>query len=288
MPGSSHRRAVIVIRTTNRPVKRCARRAVLLGAMIACAGPAATPRPDTSAASEPATTVPDAPWRMVAWHPHEAPVADRGRGVVALPVAEDTGAPGRASAATERSDTLVFRSRPDPAAPVAGLLLLRISGSGWEYAVAGPGLAAPNLVEFGYEESGVPIDSIVEDGQWLRGLLGTDSAGRWLTGWADARGDRIEHRWWADHLAGQALFALDTTRLRLAAEPGGAPIDIPAGEFILYGADSVRGRWLRARLVAPSDYCAAGDSGARHEQRLWVEYLDARGRPQVWYHSRGC
>jgi hypothetical protein len=271
MPGSSRRRAVIDIRTTTRPVARCARRAVLLGVMLACAGPAATSRFDTSAASAPATTVPDAPWRMVAWHPHEAPVADRGRGVVALPVAEDTGAPGRASAATESIDTLVFRSRPEPAAPVAG-----------------PGLAAPNLVEFGYEESGVPIDSMVEDGQWLRGLLGTDSAGRWLTGWADARGDRIEHRWWADHLAGQALFALDTTRLRLAAEPGGAPIDIPAGEFILYGADSVRGRWLRARLVAPSDYCAAGDSGARHEQRLWVEYLDARGRPQVWYHSRGC
>ena len=218
-------------------------------------------------------------------------MADRGRGVVALAAVEG-GAPGRAPAATPRVDSLVFRSRPDPGAPVVGLLLVRtdtmMPEGGWQYAVAAPALAKPNLVEFGYEESGVPVDSAAEGGRWLRGLLGTDSAGRWLTGWTDARDAGVAHRWWAEHLATQPLFALDSARLRLAAEPGGPSLAAPGDDYILYGADSVRGRWLLVRLVAPSDYCTDVDSGARREQRLWVEYLDARGRPRVWYHSRGC
>lgn len=264
---------------------------LLLAVALACAAPAPDSRTDTRAAGAPTPSAPGASWATVAWHPHQAPVADPGRGVVALAAAEGA-APGSSSAATPSIDTLVFRSRPDPSAPAAGLLLVRtdtiMTEGSWHHAVAAPALAAPNLVEFGYEESGVPIDSAADGGRWLRGLLGTDSAGRWLTGWADTRDARITHRWWAEHLAAQALFALDTARLRFATDPGGAPLAMPDGDFILYGADSVRGRWLLVHLLAPSDYCAAGDSVARREQRLWVQYLDARGRPRVWYHSRGC
>jgi hypothetical protein len=228
----------------------------------------------------------------IQWHPHQTPVADYGRGVVTLAGAAEGAPPGGVPAPLPRIDTLVFRSRPDPTATIVGLLLIHTDTAsadhGWRYAVAGPGLVTPNLVEFGYEESGVPIDSVTPDGRWSRGRLGTDRVENWLAGWVDGRNSQLEHRWWAEHLPEQPLFALDSTRLRVALEPEGPSLPVPTGDYILHGADSVRGRWLRVRLVTPSDVCVDDDSIAHRTRRVWIEYLDGRGRPRVWYRSRGC
>jgi len=265
---------------------------VLLAGAVACAAPAREEASDTLARATPGAIIAEAqPWKTVRWHPHQTAVADHGQGVVALANAGD-GPPGSVTGPLPRTDTISFRNRPDSAAPLAGLLLNRTdtadSNDNWNYAVAAPGMVAPNMVEFGYEEAGVPIDSATSDGRWVRGRLGTDDDGTWLTGWADVRDMRLTSLWWAEHLPQQALFALDSSQLRMAVEPGGARLPVLPRDHIMHGADSVRGRWLLVSLVTPSDYCAGDDSVVRRRQRVWVEYVDARGRPQVWYHSRGC
>ncbi|HYC52181.1 MAG TPA: hypothetical protein VEB19_13795 [Gemmatimonadaceae bacterium] len=266
---------------------------MLVVGTVACVAPAREEPSDTAANAVPgAPTTEGQPWRTVIWHPHQIPVADYGRGVVA--VAEDgrDGPPGSVAGVLPRTDTLRFRSRPDEKAPLAGLLLIRTntssSNNNWRYGVAAPGMAAPNLVEFGYEHSGIVIDSVTQDGRWVQGRLGTDDAGNWLTGWADVRDTRLETVWWAEHLPQQPLFALDSMHLRIALEPAGELLPPPTRDHIMHATDSVRGRWLLVSLVTPSDYCMSGDAVVRRTRKVWVEYLDVRGRPQVWYHSRGC
>jgi hypothetical protein len=63
----------------------------------------------------------------------------------------------------------------------------------------------------------------------------------------------------------------------------------PAGDADAYAMHPVeaRGPWLRVRVVTPSDNCEP-DPAPRRTRELWIRYLDARGRPNVWYYARGC
>ena len=250
-----------------------------IGMAIGC-----TPSPDASPSRDSTAdpVVSATRWTTVRWHPHVVPVADYGRGVVRFE-------PG--DGAIPRTDTLLVRHQPVAGAPAVAAMLVRTdtasSVEGWRYAAAAPGLAAANFVEYGYEEAGVPYDSVSGDSLWLRARLGTDSAGRWVTGWVAIAGI-VERRDWTTALAEQMLFFLDSANTRLAASPGGAAVPMPAGEVALYGTGRRYGRWLEVRVVAPSDYCVGPDTVRRTERRAWIEYLDAAGRPRVWYHSRGC
>jgi hypothetical protein len=249
--------------------------------VVAC-GPATQRTPDSARAPAGGSTRPDSTWPTIAWEPYVVPVADYGRGVIGIGAGPDP---------VPRSGVLTFRRDPDAGSPIAAVLSIRTDTSNGtqHYAVTGPRLRLPNLVEVGYEQAGVPVDSATSDGRWVRGLAGTDSAGRWIVGWADVRTPGVEQLWWADHLRSQSLFALGSTDVRLADTPDGARVPPPRGEYAMYGADSVRGRWLRVRVVSPSDYCDANaDSTRRVERRLWVQYLEADGRPLVWYYTRGC
>ena len=254
-------------------------RRVAICVLAACAkSPDASPPHDSAGGSVTDT----AQWTTVRWHPHVAPVADHGRGVVIFEPRDG---------AIPRTDTLLVRQRPDAGAPAVAAILVRTdtgsSSEGWRYAAAAPALAAPNLVEYGYEEAGVTYDSVSGDSAWVRARVGTDSVGRWITGWVAIAGI-VERRDWTTALAEQMLFFLDSSAARLAASPGGAALPMPEGEAALYGTGRRSGRWLEVRVVSPSDYCSGPDSVRRTERRAWIEYLDAAGRPRVWYHSRGC
>ena len=266
----------------------------LTSVLAACDTSARVSRVDSlppAAAAPPASGPPaDTAWRVVPWRPFEFEAMDRGSGIIGL--ADRSSGP--------RVDSLVFRAAPDPSAPVVGLFLMRTvaadapedpSDSSWHYAIAGRGLRIANALEFEYELSGVPTDSATADGRWVRALLGTDTTGsQWVTGWADARRDGIERREWADQLSedGRALFFRVDSTAAISATPDG-PGEPLAREssYVVYATDTVQGRWLRVRVVTPSDYCEPRDS-LTTERMGWVEYLDARSRPRMWYFSRGC
>ena len=268
--------------------------AALAGVLVAACAPGgerATADGDVAIAPSAAESA----WTRTPWAPHGGQDAeDRGTGVVHL-----AAPPGPAS--TAHTDTLLFRAAPSAdAAPVAALLVEHTADGGWAYSVAAPTPVAPRLLEYGYEEAGVPTDSADASGRWVRGVLGTDTDGAAVRGWAELRDGHTARLQWAEHLREQPVFLLRPDRGAFRAAPDGPAVALGtpvAGHVSDTGdrADAVAiypvaasGAWLRVRVVSPSDLCVPPDSTSRTETDAWIRYLDERGRPLVWYHTRGC
>ena len=225
------------------------------------------------------------PWSVV---PGEAYAGvdpgDLGVGVAYLRRAEDKGA-------TSGVDTLVLRSAPNAAAHAVGAMLFTVDSAGvTHYAIAAEDSLRPNLVEYGYEESGVPFDSADATGRWVHALLGYAANGAVRVGWVDTSQPGIGLVRWAEHLADRPIFFPRPERAALFATPDSSkPVAVPPGGNDAYAIHPVeaRGPWLRARLVEPSDNCEP-DSVPRRTRTVWIRYLDDRGRPTVWYYPRGC
>jgi hypothetical protein len=225
-------------------------------------------------------------WRVVSWEPYAGvDPADLGVGVAFLTHAEDKGAP-------PGSDTLLLRSAPNDGAPPIGAMLFTVGANGiTQYAVAAADSLRPNLVEHGYEESGVPFDSSDASGRWLRGILGftADSVAR--VGWIDTGRGGIGVIRWAQQLADRPIFFPRPEAAAFFQGPdSSARVATPRGGDGAYAIHPVeaRGPWLRVNVVTPSDNCGESDSVPHRTRTLWIRYLDDRGRPNVWYYSRGC
>lgn len=243
---------------------------------------------DTARASGSQATAPSvamASWHSTPWQAHAGvDPSDLGHGVVFLAVAEDKGARGVA-------DSLLLRALPDSnAAPVGAMILAVTPDGAATYRVAAADSLRPNLVEHGYEESGVPFDSTDASGQWVRGILGFRADGSALTGWINLETQGVGTTHWAAALANRPIFFPKPELAAFFSGPDSArPAPSPPREpdYAVY-PEEARGPWLRVRLVQPSDLCTPPDSVRRETRTLWVRYLDDRGRPTVWYHTRGC
>jgi hypothetical protein len=194
-------------------------------------------------------------------------------------------------------DTLVLRARAAWDAPqVARFIFSMPANDGWTYTVLAPGgEAASNLLEFGYEEAGLPIDSILPDSSWLR-LLYAGRRGDVQRGWVPLHRDRLAYLLWSQTLPERAQFFIRDEDVQFFAEAGGAPVSFPLARTDGTGysrldyhlePDSVMDDWLRVRVVTPSNACIA-EPGPVRDTTLWVRYLNGGGRPVVWYHTRGC
>ena len=231
------------------------------------------------------STAPVRAWHVVAWEPYAGvDPADLGVGVTFLRRPEDKSAgPG--------VDTLLLRSAPRADATPLGAMIFTIdSVGGTHYSVAAADTLRPNLVEYGYEESGVPFDSADATSRWVRAILGFASDRTALVGWIDTSQPGVGLVRWAEQLADRPIFFPKPDRATLFATPDSAtPITLPPGGDDAYALHPVerRGPWLRVRVVEPSDNCET-DSIPRRTRTGWIRYLDPRGRPNVWYYSRGC
>lgn len=146
----------------------------------------------------------------------------------------------------------------------------------------------PNIMEFTYEESGLPVDSIV--GDRVRVLLGWDDARRMRRAWVRLDSTVTLHRW-SEWLKQSPLFFRPGYPADFYAAPRGArfPIVIPGGDepdYIMH-AKRVSGQWMQVEIVTPSDYCEEETTRFRRET-VWIRYLDQAARPRVWYYTRGC
>ena len=269
-----------------------AMRVVLAAAAIIAAVACRRERLDTVADSTDgatrATLVTAAPvraWQVVAWEPYAGvDPADLGVGVAFLRRPEDKGAgPG--------VDTLLLRSAPRADAAPLGAMIFAVDNVGvTHYTVAAADSLRPNLVEYGYEESGVPFDSTDATGRWVRAILGFASDSTARVGWIDTSQPGVGLVRWAEQLVDRPIFFPKPDRAALVATPDSAtPTALsPAGDdaYALHPLER-RGPWLRVRVVEPSDNCEP-DSTPRRTRTGWIRYLDGRGRPNVWYYSRGC
>ena len=260
---------------------------VRLGAIAMLVACAREPRASATVDSQ-VTVSPPAPisaWRTVAWEPYAGvDPADLGVGIVFLTRAEDKGA-------TTGVDTLVLRAEPrSDAAPVAALLF-RVNDVGvTSYALAAPDSLRPNLAEYGYEESGVPFDSTDSSGQWVRGIAGfaADSSPR--IGWIDSRQRGVGLVRWTEQLIDRPIFfARPDVAALFATADSTSPLPKPPTDSDKYDMKSVevRGPWMRVQIATPSLNCEP-DSAPQKIRTGWIRYLDPRGRPNVWYYTRGC
>ena len=221
----------------------------------------------------------------VEWIPHQdANRTDRGTGIVFL--ARKPGS-GRA-----RADTVLLRGHPDLAAPVVGAFIYTETAPGraWSYAIVAPRRLRPNVLEFAYEEAGLPLDSVTADRSWGRALLGLARDGGMFRGWVQLDSTRVQHLFWSEELPRHPLFLWPGASATLFDRPGGRALSRAAGPgnagYIMHPRET-RGPWMRVRLVRPSDLCG-GEDLASDTTTGWLRYLDDRGRPIVWYHTRGC
>jgi len=251
-------------------------RLIILAALAACGTEQqASPPPPAVAAA----------WRTISWEPYTGvEPSDLGLGVVYLRRAEDKGA-------TLGTDTLTLRASPDSAAPAVGAMLFVVGTNGiTSYQIMTPDSLAPNLVEYGYEESGMPFDSTDASGRWLRALLGSAPNGTMRTGWVNATQTGVGTIRWAEHVSDRPIFFPKPERAAFFASADSTkPVAAPRGgedEYAMH-PEEVRGPWMRVRLVVPSDNCEP-EPATRRTRQVWIRYLDDRGRPNVWYYPRGC
>jgi len=207
---------------------------------------------------------------------------DRGTGIVHFAV--PTG--------SAPADTILLRATPSLRAKVVGAFLYDEvqRGDAWRYGVLAPRRLAPNVVEYGYEESGVPLDSLIAQEGWGRVILGFDDGGMPYRGWVQIDPARVRYLLWSKVLAGNRIFFLPDIPPRFFDAPEGRPVSLTLGaqsDYIMHPLEA-QGSWLRVRVAQPSDMCGGPDEGQVRNTVAWIQYLTPRGRPRVWYYSRGC
>jgi hypothetical protein len=195
---------------------------------------------------------------------------------------------------TVPADTALVHARADRRAPVTGAFLYKetMRGRAYEYAVSARRRLEPNVLEFEYEEAGIPLDSLNADTSWARVILGFDASGAPHRGWVRLDSTHLKHKLWTTELPGRSLFFVDGSTRQLLHAPNGRPIAPPldsvaAADYILHPLET-KGSWMRVRLAVPADICVGPDEPAPTSSVGWIRYLDPKGRPLVWYYSRGC
>jgi hypothetical protein len=211
---------------------------------------------------------------------------DRGRGLVYL---RDYPVDGG------KADTLPLRTSPRGRSHVRGYFIWEPRGEhGWAYVVVASDSLAPNVLEFGYEVAGLPIDSITPDRAWARALYGVDGAGRLLNAWVQLDSTIAGWLWWEEYLPARGgLYLMEPSRATFAAGPGGPALPSPLTpkyrqEDHWLEVLGSQGPWLRARFRQPAAICGAEAPPEQVSDTVWLRFLDLRGRPLVWYFTRGC
>lgn len=274
------------------------RRWLAFAALVACSRPAAREpvAGDTMRSRATTDTVGThggagtlAPLVRRPWHPYDnqfRDTTDRGTGVVTLAIGSDSGR------VFPSEDTLLFRESPRGGSPVvAALIRERPSPGGWSYAALAPPNVTLNFLEHGYEESGVPIDSSDGTGRWVRAIIGFTPDKQALHGWAALDTPFAERLQWDSVLAERAWYFLDSASTRLYPTLADARARrngrvLPAHQFEIRILER-KEFWLRVRLRWPVDVCNYSEAPTQAGE-YWVRYLDGRGRPLMFYPSRGC
>lgn len=197
------------------------------------------------------------------------------------------------------ADTLVIHQLPSSHSPVvARFVFVASGGHAWSYLLeTGEDDIRSNALEFGYEVQGLPFDSVAPGGEWVQVIYGTSPRGSAGRGWVRVSAGQTQHRFWAEELKEHPLFFLDSDDgLAFYDRPAGARVPVElvrtswGGELSFdYRLEplEVEGRWMRVLLVAPNVPCSPA-RGEPTEREVWIEFLDERGRPRVWYPTRGC
>lgn len=191
-------------------------------------------------------------------------------------------------------DTVLVRAEPDSGAGVIGAFLYHETPRVSNFGVAAVKRLRPNVLEFRYEFAGIPIDSLATGGGWARVILGFDSQNAAYRGWVSIDSTHLKYLLWKKELLRRdAIFFLPDQEPRFFLEPGGKELSLGIRkgwenlDYIMHPMKA-RGPWLKVRVAQPPDICIRPDEIRSRMTVAWVRYLTPRGRPRVWYGTRGC
>jgi hypothetical protein len=196
------------------------------------------------------------------------------------------------------ADTLViYRSASVHSPVVARFLLLVPEPFVWGYALEAEedGIQS-NALEFDYEELGLPVDSMGAGGDWLRVVYGMGSEATPRRGWVWLGGGGAKYQLWVDVLRERPLFFAASANIEFWDRPAGERVLFDLEEAETESAPSfdyrmepleVEGAWMKVRVETPDDMCEPSLVQIR-EFTTWIQFLDQRGRPRLWYYPRGC
>jgi hypothetical protein len=273
------------------PVLRFVLRLPALLAMLgACGAPSPADRPPDEGTADSAAAPVEVPllpsFRTLEF---AAPVyrTDRERGVgIAFPR-------GYMGERAPQPETLTVHTRPDATAAAVARLIRSDMGV---YALeVRTDVGESGALEHGYEDIGLPLleEPSGPAPEWLHVHYALAPDGTPLDGWLRNDTSSVATLLWRDQLPESPLFFLEPDSIGFHGSPEGPPVRLEltrsdGGErfdYIMYALET-RAAWMRVEVVTPSNYCF--DPPAPRRDTLWIRYLDPRGRPRVWYYTRGC
>ena len=157
------------------------------------------------------------------------------------------------------------------------------------------------LLEYAYEEAGFPILEFNADSSWMKVSLNCWDQENRSTGWLSASSQGLNIRSWTEILSqADAFFFLKPEKMKFYSGQGGEK-EVSVNCDSLYSRPDyqlyrkqIQGSWMQVEFETPSSLCRSDEEvmelfGVKPVKRLlWIRFLDNRGRPTIFYNTRGC
>lgn len=157
------------------------------------------------------------------------------------------------------------------------------------------------MIEISYDDIGFPVLAVSPDSQWVKVSLDCHDLKNKSIGWIPKRTAGLSVQSWAEILSNRsALFFMKSDWISFYARPDKStrvhPKLIRQGSspnYQLY-RKQVTGRWMQVELETPSSFCKTEEDVLKEygvkptKQVVWIQFLDERNRPRIFYYTRGC
>ncbi len=157
------------------------------------------------------------------------------------------------------------------------------------------------MVEISYSEIGFPVLTFTRDSQWVKVSLDCHDLRNRSTGWIPKQTPGLKVQSWMEVLSNHgAFFFMKPEWISFYARPEKStqvhPKLIRRGSLPSYQLyrKEIRGRWMQVELETPSSFCKTEEDVLREygvkptKQVVWIQFLDERNRPRIFYFTRGC
>jgi hypothetical protein len=157
------------------------------------------------------------------------------------------------------------------------------------------------MIETSYEEIGFSILGYSADSQWVKVTLDCHNRKNSQVGWLPVKTKDLSLRSWTEVFSKGGIFFFikgewrafyskpslsNRIRPKLYAR-GSKP------NYFVYKR-AIKGRWMQVELETPTSFCRSNDEvlqefGVLPRKRIvWIQFLDERSRPRIFYPTRGC
>ena len=157
------------------------------------------------------------------------------------------------------------------------------------------------MVEIAYDEIGFPILQYTPDSQWVKVTLDCHNIKNPPVGWLQRNNRDLIVRSWTEVLGkADEFFFIKAEWRSFYSKPSVKALIRPklyqrksVASYNMYRRQ-IKGRWMQVDLETPTSFCRSEaevlqDFGVLPKKRtVWIQFLDGRLRPKIFYPTRGC